>query len=449
MITDAERRRQIVHITMGGFAFLLRVLTWWQAALLAAAALVFNIFVLPRIGGRALYRPAEIARGFPLGILLYPLAVLLLILVFPSRLDLAAAAWGILAAGDGAATLVGSSLRSPRLPWNEEKTTAGTVAFFVAGSLAGVLLEWWTAPSIARPPSMTFILCAPVLAALAAALVESVAIRLDDNVSVTATAALTLWASSLARADAIARAWPLVGSRLAPALIVNVVFAAAGWRAASVSAPGAIVGAAIGIVIYLAAGPGGWILLFASFLAAAVTSRMGWQRKTILGIAEERGGRRGPGNAIANCSVAAACAALALATGHQREALLAVVAALTAGSSDTVASEIGKAWGRRTFSVTSFATVRPGTSGAISLEGTSAGVAASLVLALLAVAAGLIERPLIWAVVAGAFAGSVVESLLASRLEAPGIFNNDALNFVNTLVAAIVAVLLARAAGLT
>ena len=61
--------------------------------------------LLPRIGGRRLYRPVDEARGFPPGILLYPLSVLLLTLAFPSRLDIAAAAWGILAFGDGVATL--------------------------------------------------------------------------------------------------------------------------------------------------------------------------------------------------------------------------------------------------------------------------------------------------------------------------------------------------------
>ena len=78
----SETPRQLLHMAMGGFALLLRVLTWWQAALCAVAALTFNAFVLPRLGGRRFYRPADTARGFPLGILLYPLAVLLLILVF-------------------------------------------------------------------------------------------------------------------------------------------------------------------------------------------------------------------------------------------------------------------------------------------------------------------------------------------------------------------------------
>lgn len=444
----SEHRRQIVHITMGGFALLLRVLTWWQAALLAALALAFNLLVLPRVGGRALYRPSDVARGFPLGILLYPIVVLLLILVFPRRLDLAAAAWAILAAGDGAATLVGQQVRSPRLPWNQEKTVAGTIAFMIAGSIAGIGLEWWTSGSVAPKPSLLFVITAPIAAAIAAGFAESVPIRLDDNISVAGVAALTLWAASLTSASAIAGAWPIVTSRLATALLINGVFAAAGWRAKAVSSAGAVVGAGIGVVVFVAAGPGGWIMLFASFLAAAVTSKLGWRRKSLLGIAEDRGGRRGPGNAIANCIVAALCAAIAAASPHQQAALLAAVAALTAGSSDTVASEIGKAWGTRTFSVRTLSTVRPGTPGAVSVEGTGAGVAAALVLAMVGVLTGLIDPRLVWCVVAGATVGSIVESLLASTLEGPGILNNDALNFINTLVGAAVAVLLGRAAGL-
>ncbi len=46
---------------------------------------------------------------------------------------------------------------------------------------------------------------------------------------------------------------------------------------------------------------------------------------------------------------------------------------MTAGGSDTVASEIGKAWGRSTFLVTIEAARPPGTpGGAMSLEGTAA-----------------------------------------------------------------------------
>ena len=54
MTAYSERARQWVHIGSGLFALLLRVLTWKQAVAMAASAFVFNLFVLPRLGGRRL-----------------------------------------------------------------------------------------------------------------------------------------------------------------------------------------------------------------------------------------------------------------------------------------------------------------------------------------------------------------------------------------------------------
>jgi len=439
----SETRRQLLHMAMGGFALLLRVLPWWQAALCAVAALVFNAFVLPRIGGRHLYRQADELRGFPLGILLYPLAVLLLILVFPRRLDIAAATWGILAVGDGLATLVGTRARGPRLPWNADKSWAGTLAFAIGGSAAGVLLAWWTRPAIVPEPAMSFVIAAPIVAAIIAALVESLAVRLDDNLSVPAIAALVLWGASLMTGPACHQGAAIVLPRLAPAVALNVLVATLGWRAATVSTSGAIAGALIGIVVYACTGIFGWLLLFGSFFAASASSRAGVKRKALLGIAEEREGRRGPGNAMANCIVGVGAAVLAVTTPYRNLAMLAFVTALTAGGSDTVASEIGKAWGRRTFLVTTFRRVRPGTSGAISLEGTAAGVLCAFALAALGVELGLLQPNHIWFAVVGATAGAFAESWLGATLEAPGIVNNDLLNFLNTAIAALVAVGLA------
>jgi uncharacterized protein (TIGR00297 family) len=424
---------------MGGFALLLRVLTWWQAAALAGVALAFNALVLPRIGG-ALYRPGELARGTPAGILLYPLAVLLLILAFPRRLDIAGAAWGILAVGDGAATLVGRRIGGRRWPWNRDKTIAGTTAFFVFGSLAGVALARWIAPAVTPAPGPLFIVLAPMAAALVAAAVETLPIRLDDNVSVAATSAAVLWCGSLVTREAWEAAWPAVAGRVMPGAALNLAVAWLGWRAATVTAAGAVGGAIIGTVVFACTGGGGWTLLVATFLAASVSSRLGLERKMLLGIAEARRGRRGVGNAVANTGVAACAAVLAAFTPFREAALLALVAALAAGGSDTVASEIGKAWGRRTFLVTTLSRVPPGTSGAISLEGTTAGVVSALALAWLGQAVGLIPAPAVAVVVIGATAGAFLESALGATLEGPGILDNDALNFINAAASAMVAV---------
>jgi uncharacterized protein (TIGR00297 family) len=466
----SERARQWVHIGSGLFALLLRVLRPWQASMLAASAFAFNLFALPRIGGRRLYRPVDAARGFPLGILLYPVAVLLLTLIFPSRPDITAAAWMVLALGDGAATLVGraacstaekaenpsakppvvglpnheraASMRG-RLPWNPEKTVAGTAAFIVFGGAGAVALAWWTRAAVTPPPPLLFTIVAPLAAAVAAAFVETIPVRLDDNISVPAAAAPVLWLASVMDSDTLEAARAGVTAALPWAIGINVVAAWLGYRAQTVSRAGAIGGAIIGVVVYCGGGRGAWLLLFIAFLAAAITSRLGLKKKVLLAIAEESGGRRGAGNAIANCGVAAMAALAAVATPYSAAARLALVAALTAGASDTVASEIGKAWGRSTFLVTTFGRVKPGTPGAMSLEGTAAGLVAAFALAALGVALGLIAASAIVAVVVGATAGALVESALGATLEAPGILNNDMLNFINTAVAAAVALAIA------
>ena len=442
MASHSEDARQWVHVASGSFALLLRVLTWWQAAALAIAALVFNAFVLPNVGGRRLYRPVDQARGFPLGILLYPLAVLFLILVFPTRLDIAAAAWGILAFGDGAATLVGRRAAGLRLPWNRDKTAAGTIAFTVFGAAAGVALAWWTRPAIIPLPPLTFVLIAPIVAAICAAFVETIPVRLDDNVSVPVVAASILWIATLCSNSALQSSRGNILAATPWALAVNLAVSGLGYRARTVTRSGMIGGAIVGIVIYACGGAAGWAFLFLTFFVATAASKLGLKRKMLLGIAEERGGRRGAGNAFANCGVAVVAAIAAVWTPYRTAALFAFVAALTAGGSDTVASEIGKAWGRSTFLVTSLGRVKPGTPGAMSLEGTAAGIVAALGLAVVASALGLIPSAAVLTVVIAATAGALVESAFGATLEGPGILNNDMLNFINTAVAAAVGLML-------
>jgi uncharacterized protein (TIGR00297 family) len=445
---SAERTRQAVHVAMGAFGLLLRYLSWWQAAILAGAALAFNRFVLPNIGGTRLYRAAEHTRGYSAGMLVYPLSVLILIFLFPSRLDIVAAAWGILAAGDGMATIVGTHLsgtgRGARVPWNRDKSVAGSLALFVCGGTAGAFLAWWCRPAVAPAPDLWFSLAAPFAAAAIAALAETIPVRLDDNLTVPMTAAAVLWAASLMRGDAIAASVSPTLHALPVGVMLNAVVAAAGYRAGTVSTSGAIVGACIGAVIYVTTGWQGWLLLMVTFLVASVTTRMGLRRKTLLGIAEERGGRRGAGNAIANTGLAALAALLAVTTHASGAAMIGFAAALTAGGSDTVASEIGKALGRRTYMVHTFTAVPPGTPGAISLEGTAAGLVCAFALAAAGAALGLVPRSALAAIVAGATIGAFAESALSATLEHRGILNNDILNFLNTGIAAVSAIYLSR-----
>ena len=428
---------------MGGFALLLRFIPWWQAVVLAATAVVFNMWMLRRFTRGRLHRPGE-RDALPTGIVFYPTSVLLLLLLIPSRPDIVAAAWGIMAAGDGAATLVGRRSKSARIPWNREKTLGGTIAFVIAGAVAGSFLAWWCRPAVIPPPFAAFSLFAPVIAAIAAAAVETVPIRLDDNLSVPAIAALTMWPLALVSPDLAADAISSARWLLLPAVAANGTVALAGYGLRTVSKSGALCGFGIGATIFVFTGWQGWLLLITAFLSATVTSRVGLRRKRVLGIAEAHGGRRGAGNAIANTGIAAAAAATSAFTYANDAALLAFAAALTAGASDTVASEIGKAWGHRTWLIAPLRRVPAGTSGAVSLEGTTAGLVGAFALAGVAIELGLVPGTALVPIVAGATIGSFIESGLGATLEPRGILNNDALNFINTGVAAFAALVVSE-----
>jgi len=126
-------------------------------------------------------------------------AVLVLILVLPERPDIVAAAWGILAVGDGMATIVGRRA-ALRIPWNGEKSVPGlhrSCSLAVPRGSSSVVVR-----AGCRASGLRVVLAAgPIVAAVAAGLVETIPIRLDDNLSVPFAAAAVLWWLSLVSQD--------------------------------------------------------------------------------------------------------------------------------------------------------------------------------------------------------------------------------------------------------
>jgi uncharacterized protein (TIGR00297 family) len=126
-------------------------------------------------------------------------------------------------------------------------------------------------------------------------------------------------------------------------------------------------------------------------------------------------------------------------TGHPVLFALAFAGAFATAASDTASSEIGQLLGRRTYLVTTFRPVPRGTEGAVSLEGTLAGVFASLVIAALGAGLGLFSWKGVPVVAFAAFVGTTFESVVGAALEKRQLLDNEALNFLNTLVGALVA----------
>ena len=180
-----EDKRQIVHIVLLALAFLLKYLSHWQAAGLLLFLVVLTIYLVPRLKIKSyFYRRHE--QKYSQGAILYFLILLILVFIFP--LYIVAASWAVLALGDGAATLIGKNFKVKELPWNRGKSYIGSLSFVVFGTLGAYLLLRWMAP----PINPDIFLSASFKTAVVAAVVESLPIKLNDNVSVALTSAVVL-----------------------------------------------------------------------------------------------------------------------------------------------------------------------------------------------------------------------------------------------------------------
>ncbi|HEX6504709.1 MAG TPA: DUF92 domain-containing protein [Terriglobales bacterium] len=240
----------------------------------------------------------------------------------------------------------------------------------------------------------------------------------------------TIVALQLAKAPAVSAA------------AVTVVFAAVAWLLKGVTNTGALAGAVISFAIYLGAGAGAFVALVCVFLIAVGTTRLGYTRKQQLGAAENREGRSGS-QILANLGVAALAAVL---FGITRKPiyLIACGAALAEAAADTASSEIGEVSSQQARLITTFQLVPAGTNGGVTFAGTIAGLIASVIVAGCCVLTKMIPAWAFFFVSVAGFVGMLLDSVLGAVLERRGQLNNDTVNFLGTLSAALTAVLLAR-----
>lgn len=207
----------------------------------------------------------------------------------------------------------------------------------------------------------------------------------------------------------------------------------------------------LGVLIWGTLGWQGYTIVAFYFLVGSGVTRIGMAEKEAAGIAEKRSGARGPENVWGSALTAAICAVGVLVVdilGQPRAAvpllLLAYVASFSTKLSDTCASEVGKAYGQRTFLITTLQPVARGTEGAVSLEGTLAGVVASVAIALLGWGVGLINLTGVLLCVISAIIATNLESLIGATLQSRFTWlTNEVVNILNTAIGACVAVLFA------
>ncbi|KAI8011351.1 hypothetical protein LOK49_LG06G01122 [Camellia lanceoleosa] len=205
----------------------------------------------------------------------------------------------------------------------------------------------------------------------------------------------------------------------------------------------------LGTLTWRAFGPSGFLLVASYFVIGTVATKLKMAQKEAQGVAEKKKGRRGPESVIGSSAAGCVCAFLSIfavggiAFSHIWE--LGFVASFCTKLSDTVSSEVGKAYGKTTYLVTTFKTVPRGTEGAVSAEGTLAGLLASILLSSVGCLMGEINVPEAMICVVASQIANLGESLIGAALQEKEGFqwlNNDVVNVINISMGSVLAILI-------
>ncbi len=235
------------------------------------------------------------------------------------------------------------------------------------------------------------------------------------------------------------------------ALAINTPLALGGWLAKqkALTPAGLLHAWLLGVLVWGGWGWRGYVIVAVYFVVGVGFTRLGRAIKEAKGIAEKRGGARGPENVWGSAFTGAVCA-LGNALAPHPLWWLAYCASFAAKLADTTSSEVGKAYGKRTFLITTGQPVAAGTEGAISLEGTVRGWLLAIAMTGLGSIVGAQGLGWPWwvACASGAIAATTFESWLGVVLQ-PRLawLSNELVNGIQTTVAALLAVAVGQLVG--
>ena len=227
-------------------------------------------------------------------------------------------------------------------------------------------------------------------------------------------------------------------SQIIPVVLFLVAGAFLSIRTKKLTAAGAMTAVIVGFLVFTGGGYTGLAMLTAFFVSGTLATSWMKTEKLQFKAESDRLTERNTWQLLANGGVAAILGLLALLL-PQFSALygLMIAAALASATADTLSSELGMIYGRRSFNIITFSREQKGLDGVVSIEGLLFGLIGSSVIASIYLHGYLWNERFIWIVLTGTI-GNLADSVLGVLFERKHYLSNNLVNFLNTLIAALV-----------
>ncbi len=198
----------------------------------------------------------------------------------------------------------------------------------------------------------------------------------------------------------------------------------------------ALTGGVIACLIFMGAGFTGIAMLGIFFILGTVATAHKIKVKENLEAAENNSGRRTTAQVIANGGIAGLLGLFCyIFPEHKNIYQLMMAASLASATADTLSSELGTVYGKKFYNILSLHPGTRGANGVVSAEGTLLGIGGSIIIAVVYAIGFSWSNDILWIVLAGTI-GNIADSVLGATLERKQYLDNDAVNLLNTMIAA-------------
>jgi len=342
--------------------------------------------------------------------------------------------------GDGVADII--NIHERKRSSEKVYSAKSSIVFVVSGGiftfLACVWILAWGGQTV--PHELVFFLA--VVGAVTGALLESMTYN-EDYIIIPFGSAMTMWLFYTFRYGYVVETVYLI-----TVLVFAFVLGYLAYRARIADISAMLSATLLGVVIIISTDVLWYITLLAFFFLGGLFTRYKYDFKKAHGIAESKGGVRGYKNVFSNSLAALALAvAVKVFPSHAMLLLPAYLGSIATATGDTLASEIGQTWKGEPLMITTLEKVRPGTDGGVTVLGEFAAFAGSGAIALLSLMFLKNDMGLAFAVLAGGFIGTNIDSVLGATMQQRGYLSNNGVNLFATISGAIVSAILYSALG--
>ena len=226
--------------------------------------------------------------------------------------------------------------------------------------------------------------------------------------------------------------------------LLNFILISFFYKTPIMTRNGWISAGALGTILWGCMGFLGWMSVVIYLILGSLVTKVGFKYKQNIGIAEKRGGRRGPEN-VWGSAATGVIFAIMIKLNIINQSILQVgfAASFAAKLADTFGSEIGKRFGSNTFLITTLQKVKKGTEGGISLEGTFASLCGSCLMSYFMLVLRVIStKSHFFIVLISGFIATIAESVIGAKFQEKYKLTNEFVNFIQTTLSSLISIVL-------